>query len=396
MPAAPDRPLPRYVAAAVLVRLADDGSRVALALLALDRVDSAAVGGLLVAVLLVPHVVAAPVVGVLIDRARRPARRIALAATVFGAAMLTTGLLLGSAPLGVVVAALLVGGCCGPALTGGLTSQLGALVEPARLPRAFGIDGLTYNTAGIVGPAAAAVLAGAASPTVATLTLGGCALAGALVILTLPIRRSGVGGHFRASDLLAGASALVRDRVLATVTAATSVGQLGAGALPVIVAVAATRAGAPSTAGLVLAAFAAGAVLGSLWWTRRPARAERAPMVVMVGLAGTGVPIMLGAAAATPGLLAALFALAGVANGPLFGALLTTRQTRSAPEVRSQVFTLGAGAKITCAAAGAAAAGLFAAAPTSLQLLLAGSMPVLAAAVGALLLTRGGPAPPAP
>ena len=49
-----------------------------------------------------------------------------------------------------------------------------------------------------------------------------------------------------------------------------------------------------------------------------------------------------------------LFALSGVADGPLFGALLLTRQDRAPVEARSQVFTLGAGAKITAAALGAA------------------------------------------
>jgi hypothetical protein len=44
--------LQRYLITAVLVRLADEGARIALVLLALERTNSAAVGGLLVAVLL--------------------------------------------------------------------------------------------------------------------------------------------------------------------------------------------------------------------------------------------------------------------------------------------------------------------------------------------------------
>ena len=53
----------RYLAAAVLVRLADEGSRVVLVLLALQRTGSATVGGLIVAAFVFPHVVAAPWAG---------------------------------------------------------------------------------------------------------------------------------------------------------------------------------------------------------------------------------------------------------------------------------------------------------------------------------------------
>jgi hypothetical protein len=98
-----------YGAGAVLVRLADEGARVALALLALERAGSAAVGGLL----------------------------------------------------------------------------LGAL--PAdRLPRAFGLDSLTYNVAGIAGPAAAAAVSTVASPAGGTYALAGAALAGAALVAALP------------------------------------------------------------------------------------------------------------------------------------------------------------------------------------------------------------------
>ena len=61
-----------------------------------------------------------------------------------------------------------------------------------------------------------------------------------------------------------------RERVLALVTAATSVGQLGFGALPVVVAVVAVRQGEPAAAGLLLAALTAGGVVGSLLWTAGP------------------------------------------------------------------------------------------------------------------------------
>src|SRR2546429_8823675 len=48
--------LGRYLVVAVLVRLADEGSRVAVVLLALARTSSAAFGGALIAAVMIPHV----------------------------------------------------------------------------------------------------------------------------------------------------------------------------------------------------------------------------------------------------------------------------------------------------------------------------------------------------
>jgi MFS family permease len=351
----------------------------ALALLALERTGSAGLGGALVAVLLVPHVLAAPVVGLAVDRARRPGLLLGAAAAGFGLALLVAAAGLGRLPTAVVLAVLLAGGCCGPALTGGLSSRLGTMLPAERLPRAFGLDALTYNTAGIAGPAVAAVLTGTTSAATATAGLGVAAVAGGIGIGTLTTG----GAVTTADDLLGGLRAIVREPVLATLTGSTSLGQLGFGMLPVVVAVAAARAGDPAAAGWLLTATAAGGLVGSLLWTRRPAPAERGPRWVVIGLAGAGLPVLAGGLHPTLPVLAVLFAVAGIADGPLFGALLLTRQQWAPPAQRSQVFTLGAGAKISAAAAGAALAGALAGGPTGGQLALAGGIPVLAAALAA-------------
>jgi hypothetical protein len=98
----------------------------------------------------------------LTDRARQPRWLPAASVVGFAASLAAVALLLGRVPLPVVVAVLLLGGCCGPSLTGGLTSQLSRLVPDASLPRAFGADSLTYNLSGIAGPADAAIVSGAA------------------------------------------------------------------------------------------------------------------------------------------------------------------------------------------------------------------------------------------
>jgi MFS family permease len=379
--------LRRYLVAAVLVRLADEGARVALVLLALQRTSSAAVGGALVAALLVPHVVAAPAVGLLIDRARRPQRVLAGAALGFALTLTTATATLGQVPFVVVIAVLLVGGTCGPALTGGLISQLGALVAPDELPRAFGLDSLTYNVSGIAGPALAGLCASLASAAVATVALAVAAGAGAVMLATLPIPPRTRGEVAVARPRLRdGALVLVHDRVLGAVTVASGLGQLGPGALPVIAAVVAGRLEAPAASGWLMAAIPVGGLLGSLAWTWRPADARRAPLIVMAAMVGIGVPLAFAAGAHSLPTLAALFALSGFFIGPFTGALFTARQAHAPERLRAGVFTLGAGIKTTAAAAGAALAGMIAHAPSSTMLLLAAASPILAGALGTLLL----------
>ncbi|MGI5160101.1 hypothetical protein [Microbispora sp. CA-102843] len=53
-----------------------------------------------------------------------------------------------------------------------------------------------------------------------------------------------------------------------------------------------------------------------------------------------------------------LFALAGLFDGPLLSATLRIRADHAPSRLRPQVFTLGAGLKITAAARGSAVAGL--------------------------------------
>ena len=62
------------------------------------------------------------------------------------------------------------------------------------------------------------------------------------------------------------------------------------------------------------------ALLGSVLWTVRPARVERAPLVVMLGLVTAGLPLALAATTGSLPVRVGLFALSGVADGPLFGA----------------------------------------------------------------------------
>ncbi|WP_444947669.1 MFS transporter [Micromonospora ureilytica] len=380
--------LAHYLVAALLARTADEGVRVALVIFALDRTGSAAVGGTLVATLLLPHVVAAPLVGALVDRSRRPAAVLAGAIAVFAGTLAAPVALLGHAPLWQTYLVLATAGCCGPAVTGGLTSQLAALADPGHEARAFALDSLSYNVAGMVGPAMVGLVAAATSPSTATLALAVAAGLGALGVASLRPPASAAAEQTRPAGLFQGARAIVREPALRTITLATSFGQLGLGGMAVVATTLAAAAHEPSRAGLLLSVTAGGAFVGSLLWAWRPLPASRAPHVSVWAMVAVGVPLALAATVHSLPLAAALFALSGLFTGPFAAALFLARSQLAAEAIRTQVFTIAAGLKVAAAAIGVGLLGLAADLPASAQLLVVAAFPVVAGIVGGVLLQR--------
>ena len=449
------RGLRGYLATATCARLADDGMAVSVTLLALHRTGSAAQGAAVLAAWMAPHAVAAPLTGALAARARGAGAAFHVAAlAVFAAAIAGVALTLGRAPVPVVLAVAALGGCCGPMVTGGLSSVLAGLVpDTGARARAYALDAATYNAAGIAAPAAVTTTAGVwgAGPAMATLAASAAGAAGLATTLRVPrpageapTGRAGaraveqpaggtsaeepVGGttadggpepvarpsrahprprfrpwsrirlrsHPRSRtpsplrrELVGGLRALWQIPALRGITAATSLAFVGVGGLAPAAVLLADERGYPGGGGVLLTVLAAGALAGALLAARRAPGLSDVRLAA-VCLVGTGVAL-LGAAAAGPyPLCVALFALAGLCDGPLLAATLRIRADHAPPAMRTQVFTLGAGLKTTAGAAGAA---LTAAAASAL------SPPQLLAGLAALQLAgatllRGARTPP--
>lgn len=382
--------LGRYLAAALAARFASEGMGMAVVLLALQRTGSAAHGAFVLTAWLAPHVLAAPLAGTAAARSRRPRLFQVGALAGFTAAVAALALLLGRAPTPVVLAVAVLGGSCGPMVTGGLSSLVAGLVPagPAR-DKAYGWDASTYNGAAVAAPAAVSLVAafGSAGPAMALLAASG-ALAATLAA-TLPYADPAPGPVHGAprAGLGAGLAALWRIRELRAVTSATTLAFVGIGALTTTAVLLASTLGSPGGGGVLMTAFALGALTGSLTLGRitsvPPGRLARWAM------AATGVALT--AAAFTPSvtLTAVAFAAAGVCDGPLLTATLRIRSEFAPEEARTQVFTLGAGLKVTAASTGAALVGLAADAPPWILVLAIAALQLAAALLHTAVAARG-------
>ncbi|MEU9037398.1 MFS transporter [Streptomyces sp. NPDC048352] len=352
----------RYLVVAFCARLADEGMAVAVVLLSVDRTGSAAQGALVLTAWMAPHVLAAPLAGAAAARARRPRLFHAGAFGGFALAIAATALTLGRLPLPLVLALTAAGGCCGPVVSGGLSSLITRLLPagPER-DRAYSWDAVVYNAAAVAGPASAGLVASALSPATAVLVLS--AAAGCACVLTplLPLR-AGADGPPRAPerlgrDLADGVWAVWRERELRAVTAATCLAFAGVGALTTTSVLLATGLGNAGAGGLLMTAFSVGALAGTLGITRLR-RTVGPQLLAAGGLLGTGVGLAAAAAAPAVPVAAACFAAAGACDGLVLTATLRIRADHSPPRARTQVFTIGAGLKISAAAAGSALAAL--------------------------------------
>lgn len=378
------RPLAAYLVGSFLARAADEGVGVTVALLAVTRTGSVALGGEILACWMAPHVLVAPVVGALVARVRRPTRCYGAGLAVFAAAIVGMGVSLGRYPAPLVVGIALVGGSCGPLVSGGLSSLVAALVPAEYQRRAYALDAAGYNAAALLGPALATAVARFGSPGLAAAALGVAVALAVAPILVLPVREvSRTGRRDGVRELVAGLAVLWRLPVLRGVTAGTCLAYFGIGALTVAAVLVAGRWGDPRDGGILVTVFAVGGLVGSLLVARWP------PPVTPERLAGwclLGSTLTLGVAAVSPnlGVCAVFFGAAGLCDGPLLSATLDARARHAPERTRAQVFTMGAALKISAAAAGSALVGAVAGLPP--QLLLAAVAAVQLAAYAALRL----------
>ena len=366
-----------YLVTSIPLRLASAGSAVALPILAVQRLDDVAVGGALVAASLAPAVVAAPLAGVALDRARRP-RLLFVAAALVTVVAFAAGASIGTLPLWLIVLLLVLAGCAAPIYFGGLSSFATDAIPDEN--RAYAYDALSYNVASVAGPGLVALVVADANGLgmwlMALAALVGAG--GALTMRAVPRPPTGQGWT---GTVAAGARQLVGHARLRLVIVSGTIAALGAGALPIVaIGLSIERSGDVHQAALIVTAFAVGGLAGAVLSAIRPGSRFTPQFVMGAGWAAIGLFTLL----AVPDLglvwTIVVIGISGVFTASSNAAMLLLRKLNSPPEVRSQVFTIGSGLRAASGALGAAIAGVAAGIDAG----------VLVAAIGILWVVSGG------
>ena len=298
------------------MRTADSGAAVGLVLLALDPSsqlrNAAAIGGALAAALSAPHLLG-PWVGQRLDRAKDGRQALAAAYLIYAATLAAGALAVGRLPVFVALASVVVAGCCGPLLTGGLSSRLAGIAgRRAATPSAARTAGtrVTYGIGGTAGPAVVAGLGELFGPLAALLGLSAAAALAAVLTLTLPAG-SGRSAARKALGVWRSAGLLVTYGPLRRVTTMTMWTAIGIGAMPVIAATLGPHLTGRHGSGATLTlALGVGSLVGSGFVTIFPLRGEPEVLALRNVVA---MAVLSALCALAPGYLLALagFALIG-------------------------------------------------------------------------------------
>ncbi|MEU8952756.1 MFS transporter [Streptomyces sp. NPDC048518] len=354
-----------YLAGAVAARAGDEMSGPALMLAAFALTGSAVEASSLLAGVTISAAVGGPVLGALLDRARRPGRLLSVALVLYAAGLGVILVGLGRLPFGVTLLIAGLAGLLGPALSGGWTAQLPRVVRGDRLPRANALDAMTFGVAGLAGPALAGGVAetlGAPTAVAVSAALIGLALPAAWMLPARPCRARGARPTSVAGYLAAGLRVLVNRPALARATLTSVLCCVGQGVFMACVPLLGERVlGGAGRGALLLSCTAVSALLANAVLARFP-RLIAPDTVIWAGALVQAVASALAVWASwaswgQPAVLVAAVLIAGIGEGPQLTALFAVRHREAPERLRGQIFTTGASLKITGFAMGAAVAG---------------------------------------
>lgn len=396
----PARRLTAYGAVGSLARAANAGLPTAIILGVLAAGGSASEGSLIVAAVTAVAGIVGPLVGALMDRAVHPKRGYALAILCLAAGSAALAVGVGSWPLGVLM---LIAGAAGlfhPMLTGAWSAQLRRVVPDVAPARAYAVDVGTYNVGDIVGPAIVGIAyvydantPGAASLEVVFVLY--LLAAAALPFVPIPPRTAAeipdepqpLLHAVRSLTVFWHSVSLRRSTIISTL-AFIGIAGLVIGA-PLI---GLDLAGDAGIGALLLAVVAAGALVGSVLFARRPVRSQGPGTIVVVTTLGLGLAFAALAAVPTMAVAFVVAAILGFLEAPQLTAVLQVRDREAPPHLRSLVFVAATSLKTGAFALGSVIAAALV--EWGWRPLLIGSAVIEVLAVAAGLLIAGRRRPP--
>lgn len=376
-----------YLLGALPARLGDEMSGQAILLIGLALTGSAAFGSTALAALTFSAAIGGPLLGAALDRSPHPGRVLAIALSLYAVGISCIALLLGHAPLWIIVLIASGTGLLMPAISGGWSSRLKSFVAEEQMTRASAIDATTFNIAGLAGPAVAGLVAAGFGAHWAIITLV-ILLVAALPMAWLLPRKSFTSQAKMASfreDVLAGFKVIAHNKKLFRITLVSIISYMGIGMLWVIYPlVGQALLGNPGFGGALASVVSVGALVATAVYAKWPTK-HSPDVVAFVTTIILAIAMLILAIAGDAVIALIAMLIVGLADGPQLAAIFAVRHREAPERSRSQVFTTGASLKITSAALGAALAGQLSGVSLKLTILVAFFVQLSAAAVFLLM-----------
>lgn len=331
-------------------------------LLVLARTGSLVLAGVTVAAATLPGAVTGPLLGAWLDVTASRRRLLVLDRLLTIAAIIALLILAGHSPDWLLPLIAVAYGVTSPLSSGAFSSLLPEVAGPELLNIANTFEAASINTAFIVGPALAGVVAAAAGPAVALDVQIGAGALLAVVIAgdpTFELRPAGAG---RSSGRLLrtvadGMRSLLEISALRWNVVVSTLYIAGWGTLNVGFPAYAQRVHAGAAAsGYMWAAVSLGSMLSAFAFRERALRLAAGSLIggsfIAMSLSVALWPLANGLAVAL-----LLVAFTGVLEGPSFVALIAVRQNVAPAHLRGQIFTTLSSLNLVAIAIGAALAG---------------------------------------
>jgi MFS family permease len=342
----------RVFATALIGRLPQGMTSLAILLLVRLQTGSFAAAGFAVGAYAFATAAAAPVLGRLVDRLGR--RRVLVPAAVLQGVALATLVIAARAGAGAVALVLLaaVGGALMPPIAPSVRALLGELLpDPDVRETAYALESVIQELIWITGPLVVAIVITLTSPQVAVLLSATVCVTGTTLFVSSP-GAAGSGSRTAAHQ---------RTPVLAIPELRALLGPvflngLAIGAIDVGLPSLALHAGSRPASGLLLALWSVGSVTGGLWYGSRSWRAPlgaRYRTLLLVGMAC--VAPLIAARTIPEGIVGSL--VAGLTIAPVFSCQYALVGRAVTAGVETEAFTWVSSALIGGLAAGSALGG---------------------------------------
>ncbi|MEA2211732.1 MAG: hypothetical protein QOF83_1680 [Solirubrobacteraceae bacterium] len=344
---------PRLLATALIGRLPQGMSSLAILLLVRGSTHSYAVAALAVAVYTLASAVCAPLQGHLIDRFGRA--RVLAPSAIGQAAGLATLVLASDAHAGapVLVGVAAVAGGLLPPVAPTVRALLGEVFRDASTREsAYALDAVVQEVIWTAGPLVVAVLIATVSAAAAVLLVAAICVVGTLLFVFSPLARGGGSRGHRHTHQTALASRELRRLLLPVALTGAGLGAIEVG-LPAL----ALHSGSRAASGLLLAIWSVGSMAGGLWYGSRTWRSPLAGRYRLLLVAAVVFSAPLIAARSVPVAMVCSL-LAGLTIAPVFSCQYALVGRLVTAGAETEAFTWISGALVTGIAAGTALGGV--------------------------------------